>query len=239
MRPRSSAAHEHDVGVHRPRRLGDRRVGARADATSSPRVRSWRAVGVGAATATGRRSSALRLPAVPPLTNTPPALGGQAGEVGDPAQRLVLGEHRAAALQPRAGVDARRADDEVEQDRRLGRRRRARTTRSAGGRSEMHAGASTSAKTRSASRPPMPVGGDRRARPSPAARPAVAACRAAAGPVAPGRRRTARSPASDVLGRRGSCIECMRQHVRGRAARCPRCGPRRRGCSDARRAPRQ
>ena len=48
-------------------------------------------------------------------------VGGQAGEVGDVAQRLVLGEHRAAALQPRAGVDAGRADDEIEQDRRLGR----------------------------------------------------------------------------------------------------------------------
>ena len=50
--------------------------------------------------------------------------GRQAGQVGDPPQRLVLGEDRAAALQPRSAVDARRADDEVEQDRRVRRGRR-------------------------------------------------------------------------------------------------------------------
>ena len=60
-------------------------------------------------------TSAERLPSVPPCTNTPPASAGKPGEVGDPAQRLVLGVDRAGALQPRAAVDRRRADDEVEQ----------------------------------------------------------------------------------------------------------------------------
>ena len=66
-------------------------------------------------------TSALRLPAVPPETNTPPAPSGKPDEVGDPAQRLVLGEHGAGTLHPRAPVDRRRSDDEIEQDRRLGR----------------------------------------------------------------------------------------------------------------------
>ena len=46
--------------------------------------------------------------------------GGQADEVGDEPQRLVLGVHRAGSLEPRAAVDGRRAADEIEQHRRLG-----------------------------------------------------------------------------------------------------------------------
>ena len=46
----------------------------------------------------------------------------QPGQVGDPAQRLVLGVDRAGALEPRSAVDARRPDDHVEGRRRLGRR---------------------------------------------------------------------------------------------------------------------
>ncbi len=43
------------------------------------------------------------------------------GEVGQPAQGLVLGERRAGTLEPRTSVDRRRADDEIEEHRRLGR----------------------------------------------------------------------------------------------------------------------
>ena len=44
-----------------------------------------------------------------------------AGQVGQPAQRLVLGVDRARPLQPAAAVDRRGADDQVEQRRQLGR----------------------------------------------------------------------------------------------------------------------
>ena len=52
----------------------------------------------------------------------PTRLGRQASEVGDPSEGLVLRERGARALQPRAGVDRRCADHEVEQNRSLGRR---------------------------------------------------------------------------------------------------------------------
>ncbi len=45
-------------------------------------------------------------------------------EVGDPAQGLVLGPHRPGPLEPRPGVDRRRADHEVEDDRGVARRAR-------------------------------------------------------------------------------------------------------------------
>ena len=64
-------------------------------------------------------TSADRLPSVPPCTKTPPASAGQPDQVGDPAQRLVLGVHRARALEPRAAVDRRGPDDHVEERRRL------------------------------------------------------------------------------------------------------------------------
>ena len=44
----------------------------------------------------------------------PAGLRGHPDEVGDPAQRLVLGVDRARALEPGAGVDRGRPDDEVE-----------------------------------------------------------------------------------------------------------------------------
>ncbi len=51
-------------------------------------------------------------------------LFGHTGQVGDPAQRLVLGVHRPGALQPAAAVDRRGADDQVEQRGGLRRSRR-------------------------------------------------------------------------------------------------------------------
>ena len=64
-------------------------------------------------------TSADRLPIVPPGTNDAAGSGRQPGEVGDPAQGLVLGVDGARALEPRAAVDRRRADDEVEHRRGL------------------------------------------------------------------------------------------------------------------------
>ena len=52
----------------------------------------------------------------------PTRLGRKAGEVGDPSEGLVLRERGARTLQPRAAVDRRCADHEVEQHRCLGRR---------------------------------------------------------------------------------------------------------------------
>ena len=66
-------------------------------------------------------TSAERLPRVPPWTKTPPASAGKPGEVGDPAQRLVLGVDRAGALEPRAAVDRRGTHHEVEERGGLGR----------------------------------------------------------------------------------------------------------------------
>ncbi len=98
---------------------------ASAEATMRQRAgRSSPAAARASAAAWRAATSALRLPAEPPDTKHPPADGGQAGQVGDPAQGLVLGVHRAGALEPRAAVDRRRADHQVEQGRRLGRGRR-------------------------------------------------------------------------------------------------------------------
>ena len=180
--------------------------------------------------------SALRFPAVPPLTNTPPAGAGQPGEVGDPTQRLVLGEDRPATFQPRAGVDARRADDEVEQDRRPRSERRGRTTGTADGRPRCTPDRARPRRRRSASSPPSPSGvivladqlvGVRRAC---VERPAVADRAASV------RRRSARSPrraprsivvvcdasqgAAHVARRR------RRVSRRVRGVRCPRCASR-------------
>ena len=74
-RPRSSAGTSGDVGVHRPRRPGRPTSARRTRRRSDPRVRS------SAPSARCRQCqraaiSALRLPAVPPLTNTPPAVAG-------------------------------------------------------------------------------------------------------------------------------------------------------------------
>ena len=69
--------------------------------------RSWRACSRAAC-------SADRLPLVPPWTKQPPALRGQPGEVGEPAQRLVLGVHRARALEPAAAVDRAGAEQQLD-----------------------------------------------------------------------------------------------------------------------------
>ena len=113
---------EDEVGVHRPGGLGDRRVRPVAADDQASRAVVGAASVVSPLPAGGqqRRQVAGRAAADEHASG----LGGKAGEVGDPAQRLVLGEHRAGSLDPRAGVDARRPDDKVEQDRRLGGRRR-------------------------------------------------------------------------------------------------------------------
>ena len=112
----------HDVCVHRPPGCRDRRVRpaggddqsaravvppSRAVAPAPTRGDDQRAEVAGRATADEHAAGLRREP----------------GEVGDVAQRLVLGVDRAGALQPRTGVDARRADHEIEQDRRLRRSR--------------------------------------------------------------------------------------------------------------------
>ena len=88
--------HDERIDVHDPQRVDERRVGlvARARPASAPAGRGARAAAARAAT------SAERLPAEPPDTKHPPAAGGKSGEVGDPAQRLVLGVDRAGGLEP-------------------------------------------------------------------------------------------------------------------------------------------
>ncbi len=124
--------HRHDVGVHRPRRGGDRGVGA-AGRHDQPARAVHRPVG-SLPPAPARRDEGAQVAGRAATDEHAAGRRREAGEVGDPAQRLVLGVDGPAALQPRAAVDARRPDDEVEQDRRFGRCRRARTTRSGGDR---------------------------------------------------------------------------------------------------------
>jgi hypothetical protein len=105
------------VGIHRPARRDDRRVGVRrtdeqpADAVEA----STGPLAPAPAGGDERRQVAAGATAHehPARTRVEPC------EVADVAQRLVLGEHRPGTLEPRPGVDARGADDEVEQDRRL------------------------------------------------------------------------------------------------------------------------
>ena len=51
-----------------------------------------------------------------------PGLWREAGEIGQPAQRFVLGEDRAGRFQPAAGVDPGGSHQQIEEDRDLGRR---------------------------------------------------------------------------------------------------------------------
>jgi hypothetical protein len=99
----------------------DRRVRARRR-TMRPRVRSWAPSARGATPAGG--DECAQVAGGPAADEHAAGSVREAGEVGDPAQRLVLGVDGAGALEPRSGVDARRTDHEVEQDRRLGRGRR-------------------------------------------------------------------------------------------------------------------
>ena len=114
--------HEHDIGIDRPGRRGH--AGVRALAGQHQASRSiMRAIGSVTPAEPGgdQRAEVARRAA-----GDEHSAGrvGHADQVGDVAQRLVLGVDGAAALEPRPGVDARGPDHEIEQDRRLGRRRR-------------------------------------------------------------------------------------------------------------------
>ena len=133
---------------------------APVDATISPRVRSMRAVGALAPAEPGgdqRAEVAGRAAA----DEHAAGVGGQAGQVGDPAQRLVLGEapRRRPPATTRRRCSTRRRRGRTGSTPRSA--RPARTTGTADGRRRCTPGPSTSANTRSASRPPMPAGGDR------------------------------------------------------------------------------
>ena len=64
------------------------------------------------------------VPDGPTLHEAAAGLRRHPGEIGHPAQRLVLGVDRARAFEPAAAVERRGADDQVEQRRRFGRRSR-------------------------------------------------------------------------------------------------------------------
>ena len=118
--------------------------------------------------------------------------GGQPGEVGDPAQRLVLGVDRAGALEPRAAVDGRGADDEVEQ--RAASVGRARDERQVPGVVDRDARRGEHvAKTPAPRGRRCPPRDGLRRRPRPA-RPRSAGRRAAAGPAAAAQRRSRGPP---------------------------------------------
>ncbi len=111
-----------DVGVHRPRRLDDGRVGATRRQQQPTAAIVDAACSLPPPPASGNERA--EVPGRAAADEHAAGIRGHPGEVGDPPQRLVLGEDRAAALQPRPAVDARGADDEVEQDRRCRRCRR-------------------------------------------------------------------------------------------------------------------
>ena len=90
--------HPDDVGVHHPGGLLDRRVGARRrdQQASGAVVGAARVVAPLPARGDERAEVAGRAAA----DEHAAGLGRQAGEVGDPPQRLVLGERRAGTLEP-------------------------------------------------------------------------------------------------------------------------------------------
>ena len=99
----------------------DRRVGLLGDADRP----AWRAAG--AAPLEGRFPRGYESGQVgdrPALREYSAGRGRKAGQFGDPAQRLILGVDRPGALEPRSGVDIRRADEHVERSCRLRRRTR-------------------------------------------------------------------------------------------------------------------
>ena len=114
--------HVDQLGVHDVAGRLDRRVRA---VRSSPPARAARpspAAAPGPARCAAPRRGPRGCRPCRRGTKTPPAPGGQPGEVGDPAQGLVLGVDGARALEPRPGVDRRGADDDVEGGGLLGRR---------------------------------------------------------------------------------------------------------------------
>ena len=131
--PASASVARSAAPVIRPRSSG----GTSTTSTSITRAAAWTEAWVSPVVANRQRppggspggsrawwravTSAERLAAEPPLTKQPPAPSREAGQAGEPAERLVLGGDRAGAALPQPAEDARRADDEVEQ---VGRRRR-------------------------------------------------------------------------------------------------------------------
>ena len=68
-----------------------------------------------------RRDQRAEVPCRPTGHEHPTCRGGESDQVGDVAKCFVLGEHRTSAFEPRTSVDAGGADDEIEEDGRLGR----------------------------------------------------------------------------------------------------------------------
>ena len=117
-RPRSSRLDPQDVDVHHLGGGDDRGVGLVGGGDPQPRRALAAALGqVGVAGGDQGRQVADRAAG----HETAAGLVGHAGQVGDPAQRLVLGVHRARALEPAAAVDRGGAHHQVEQRGRLGR----------------------------------------------------------------------------------------------------------------------
>ncbi len=98
-------------------RIGRVRLLRRGDAEAG-RVRAAVPLEVGVARRDERGEVAER----PALHEDAAGAGRQVGQLREPGERLVLREDRAGALEPRAAVDRRRRDDEVEEHGRLRRR---------------------------------------------------------------------------------------------------------------------
>ncbi|MEI2704488.1 MAG: hypothetical protein V9E89_04315 [Ilumatobacteraceae bacterium] len=102
-----------DIGIHRPRPRGDAAVrpGAGQDEAAGAVVAPAGPEAPGEAC----RDQGAEVAGGAAADEHAAGLRGQAGQVGEVAQRLVLGEHGTAPFQPRSGVDARRPDDQIEQ----------------------------------------------------------------------------------------------------------------------------
>ena len=112
------------VDVHHPRGVRDRRVRLGA-ARHHPATGSVQpAIGATGRGVVSRGHQSGQVAEGAALHEHPGRRRRQPGEVGQPAQRLVLGVDGAGTLQPRPAVDGRRAHDEVEQRGGLGRRGR-------------------------------------------------------------------------------------------------------------------
>ncbi len=108
----------HLIGVHRPAGLSDAAVSALGRDDQAPGAVLATASAFAPAVAGSYQGAEVARRAA--TDEDPSRLGGEPSSIGQIAQRLVLGEHGAAALHPGAAIDAARPDDEVEEDARFG-----------------------------------------------------------------------------------------------------------------------
>ena len=110
--------HDHDVGVHRSRGLFHRRV--RATGCHHQSTSAIVATLCSFAPTMSRRDECRQVARRATADEHATRGFGEVRQVGDPSQRLILGEDRTRALQPRSRVDTSGRHHHVEDDGRLG-----------------------------------------------------------------------------------------------------------------------